>query len=97
MGRRRTGPEDGPKNNPIAARIPDGLREDVEAITFVEGVSLSSLVVEGLQRVVNVRHADPTFRGRLHEALATQVSDLETQLAAARTMLDRFPPSTGPS
>jgi len=44
--------------------ISDAIVEDVKAIAAAEGVTLRSLVEEGLRRVVQERQAGPEFRLR---------------------------------
>jgi hypothetical protein len=39
-------------NNPTAVRIPAEIQEDAKLVMQIEGVSLSSLIVEGLNLLI---------------------------------------------
>lgn len=77
-------------NNPIAARLPDDLRRQVEAIRLVEGISMTDLVVAGLRHEVQMRLQDPEYADRVRGTLAAQASELEARLAYHQAMLAEF-------
>jgi hypothetical protein len=64
---------------PIAGRVPASLRQQLEVIAQLEDDTISSLILEGVARVVEARSSDPNYISRHQDAVTARITELQQQ------------------